>query len=287
MIASAYLAAEGLENTLAEELGAARRDDFGMAWPARAVAGTGDRRAPGHSMSRTDPREIEITSVKSRRCVAGHDNATGRPDAVLHHRRMALIADRLPPVKARPLQFPEPPPSGHLGAWTLLAPDRMLASPTKTSPFVNGERRSWRIISIRRAGPTSSCGRPGPASAPGRGRGISALDLGASPGVLDLGDRRTLGATVTAIDKADLHPRVAAMPGVALRRESAFALPPEKVDWLFSDIIAYPDRAARPGQGGAASPPRAGRIPVCTVKFQRRRRTMRRPMPSPPFRAGG
>src|SRR5207302_22823 len=52
-----------------------------------------------------------------------------------------LAADRLPPVKARKLHFPEPPPTAPLGAWTLLAPDRMLASATKTSPFVNGECR--------------------------------------------------------------------------------------------------------------------------------------------------
>ena len=102
--------------------------------------------------------------------------------AAAHHRRMALIQDRLPPVKARPLRFPEPAPTAHLGAWTLLAPDRLLASPTKTSPFPNGECR----FEEDRTGPPSRAylklwealtrlgAWPGP--------GDTCLDLGASPG---------------------------------------------------------------------------------------------------------
>ena len=80
--------------------------------------------------------------------------------AAAHHRRAALIEARLPPVKARPLVFPEPAPTAPLGAWTLLAPDRLLASPAKTSPFVNGEaalRRGPRRPAL--AAPTSSCGK--------------------------------------------------------------------------------------------------------------------------------
>ena len=128
--------------------------------------------------------------------------------------KSALITAALPPVKARPLVFPEPAPTAHLGAWTLLAPDLMLASPTKTSPFVNGECRFvedhigppsraylklWEaLVRLRRwQQPGERC-----------------LDLGASPGgwtwVL-----ANLGANVIAIDKAPLDPRIAAMPGVA------------------------------------------------------------------------
>jgi 23S rRNA (cytidine2498-2'-O)-methyltransferase len=51
-----------------------------------------------------------------------------------------------------------------------------------------------------------------------------------------------------------------------MRRESAFALEPEPVDWLFSDVIAYPDRLlallCRWIEAGAA------RRIACTVKFQ-------------------
>jgi 23S rRNA (cytidine2498-2'-O)-methyltransferase len=64
---------------------------------------------------------------------------------------MALITDRLPPVKACPLIFPQPAPTSHLGGWTLRSPAWLLASPTKTSPFVNGE---W-LFAEDRTGPPS------------------------------------------------------------------------------------------------------------------------------------
>jgi 23S rRNA (cytidine2498-2'-O)-methyltransferase len=51
---------------------------------------------------------------------------------------------------------------------------------------------------------------------------------------------------VVAVDKAPLDPKVAAMPGVSWRGESAFALERHQasapVDWLFSDIVCYPTR---------------------------------------------
>jgi len=56
------------------------------------------------------------------------------------------------------------------------------------------------------------------------------------------------------------------MPGVTERQDSAFGLAPEPVDWLFSDVIAYPDRllglVQRWVDAGAA------RHIVCTIKFQ-------------------
>ena len=76
----------------------------------------------------------------------------------------------------------------------------------------------------------------------------------------------SLGAEVTAVDKAPLAASVAAMPGVSVRLESAFAVPAEPVDWLFSDVIAYPDRllalVRRWIDAGAA------RHMICTIKFQ-------------------
>ena len=56
------------------------------------------------------------------------------------------------------------------------------------------------------------------------------------------------------------------MPGVTERLDSAFGMTPEPVDWLFSDVIAYPDRllalVRRWIDAGAA------RHIVCTIKFQ-------------------
>ena len=264
MIASAYLAPEGLEDTLAEEL--ARRGVRVSAWHGRLALSPQPPVASAWALDVwTAPREIEIASVKSAADALRALQRNWSAYPVLHHRRMALIAERLPPVKGRPLQFPQAAPASHLGAWTLLAPDRMLASPTKSSPFVNGEclflEDHFNPPSRAYLKLWEACTRLGAWPQPGD----ECLDLGASPGgwTWAIAD---LGATVTAIDKADLHPRVAAMPGVTLRRESAFALPPERVDWLFSDILAYPDRllALVKAWIAAAAP---GRI-VCTVKFQ-------------------
>jgi 23S rRNA (cytidine2498-2'-O)-methyltransferase len=213
----------------------------------------------------TDPREIGIASVKSAADALRAMQRNWANYAADHHRRSALIAARLPPVKARALVFPEMPPTAHLGGWTLLAPDRLLASPTKTSPFVNGEC----LFEEDRFNPPSraylklweACTRIGAWPVPGE----RCLDLGASPGGWTWAVAN-LGATVEAIDKASLDPRVAAMDGVVWREGSAFALEPEPVDWLFSDIVAYPDRLLALVQRWIAAG--AARRIVCTIKFQ-------------------
>jgi 23S rRNA (cytidine2498-2'-O)-methyltransferase len=267
VIRSAYLAAEGFEADLAEEL---RRAGASIAaWHGRLALSPEPPVPAAWSLDTwTDPREIAVPSVK-----AGADalRAIQRNWAhypLLHHRRSALLAERLPPVKARALAFPEPAPSAHLGAWTLLAPDRMLASPTKTSPFVNGE-----VAFVEdRAGPPSraylklweALTRMGRHPMPGE----TCLDLGAAPGGWTWAIAR-LGAGVTAVDKAPIDPAIAAMPGVSCRQESAFGLDPRQempVDWLFSDIICYPARLLGLVQRWMEAS--AARNIVCTLKFQ-------------------
>ncbi|WP_270933749.1 SAM-dependent methyltransferase [Falsiroseomonas oryzae] len=267
MIASAYLAAAGFEAELAEEL---RRSGRAVsAWHGRlALSPDGPGPAAWALDVWSDPRELPAPSVKASADALRAMQRNWAGYTVAHHRRSALIAERLPPVRARPLAFPEAPPASHLGAWTLLAADRLLASPTKTSPFVNGE-----VAFIEdREGPPSRAylklwealtrlGRhPGP--------GERCLDLGASPGGWTWALAR-LGALVEAVDKAPLDPRVAAMPGVSVRAESAFALDPTKeaaVDWLFSDVICYPARLLALVRRWIAAG--AARNLVCTVKFQ-------------------
>ena len=109
---------------------------------------------------------------------------------------------------------------------------------------------------------TRPCGRPGP--------GDRCIDLGSSPGgwtwVL-----ASLGAEVVSVDKADLDPRVLAMPGVSFLRSSAFGLEPSELgrfDWWFSDVICYPRRLLRLVERWIASGAVAPRNLVCTIKFQ-------------------
>ena len=213
----------------------------------------------------TAPQEHAIASVKDAAGMLRAQQRNWSAYAALHHRRMALIEGHLPPVRARPLRFPEPAPVSHLGAWTLLDRDRLLASPTKSSPFPLGECR----FEEDHIGPPSRAylklwealtrfgARPGAAD--------RCIDLGASPGgwtwVL-----ASLGASVRAVDKAPLEPRVAAMPGVEQVIESAFAMTPEPVDWLVCDVIAYPARLLSLVERWTAAG--AARHVVCTIKFQ-------------------
>jgi 23S rRNA (cytidine2498-2'-O)-methyltransferase len=264
MIGAAYLAAEGFEAVLGEEL--ARRGVTVDGWHGRlALSPDPPMQAAWALDTWTDPREIEVASVRAAADALRAMQRNWGAYAAGQHRRMALIEDRLPPVRARPLVFPALAPGSHLGAWTLLAPDRLLASPVKSSPFVNGE---CHFVEDHTGPPSRAYLKLWEALVrfgqwPGAGE--SCLDLGASPGGWTWVLAR-LRAAVTAVDKAPLDPGVAAMPGVAERLDSAFGMVPEKVDWLFSDVIAYPDRLLALVHRWIAAG--AARYVVCTIKFQ-------------------
>ena len=262
VIRSAYLAPEGLEATLAESL--SRAGAGALHWHGRlALSAEPPVACPWAQDIWTDPALHPAPSVKAASDVLRGMQRNWSAYAAGHHRRMALIEARLPPVKAAPLVFPARSPAAHLGAWTLLEPGVLLASPTKSSPVPNGE---WRFVEDH-IGPPSraylklweALTRLGTLPGPGN----QCLDLGASPGgwtwVL-----AQLGATVTAVDKAPLDPRVAALPGVTQAIDSAFALEPRAVDWLVCDVIAYPARTLALLERWLP----LARGVVCTVKFQ-------------------
>lgn len=266
-MSTAYLAAEGFDGQLLEEL---RRCAVvpvvthgrllicdGSAVPAAWAANIWH-----------DCIELPVASIGTAAKALRDIQRNWAMYAPLHHRRAALVQEKLPHVSAKPIVFPAAAPNAPLGAWTLLAPDRMLAAARCNSPFPNGEvvliedklgppsrayLKLWEaLVRLRRW--------PQP--------GERCLDLGASPGgwtwVL-----AKLGATVVAVDKAPLDPKVSAMPGVEWRGESAFALDPVSVgpvDWLFSDIVCYPARLLRLVERWRE----AGLVRnfVCTLKFQ-------------------
>ncbi|MCI0752253.1 SAM-dependent methyltransferase [Teichococcus vastitatis] len=266
-IRSAFRAHEGFERELEEEL---RRAGVAVAsWHGPLALSEAPPVPAAWALDVwTDVREAEVPSIKGAANALRAIQRNWALEPVLHHRRAALIEAALPPVKARPLRFPEPAPSGHLGAWSLLAPDRMLFSPTKTSPFVQGQVR----FAEDREGPPSRAYLklwealtrinrwPGP--------GEVSLDLGAAPGGWSWALAQ-LGGAVVAVDKAAMDPALAALPNLSIRTESAFGLEPEReapVDWLFSDIICYPARLLGLVRRWMA----AGRARnfVCTIKFQ-------------------
>jgi len=258
-----YLAPEGFLAELEQELAGAAVESHGRlvlaAGPARPVAWVAN---VWHEL-----RDIPIESITD---AARKLRAIQRNWALYscaHHRRAALIADKLPKVSAKPLVFGASAPAAALGSWTLVAPDRMLASAHCSSPFPNGEARFvedrtapsraylklWELFTLLAERPQ---------------RSERCIDLGASPGGWSFVLQR-FGAQVISVDKAPLDPSLSRLAGIEYRRESAFALDPRAigpVDWLFSDVVCYPKRLLTLVQKWLA----AGTVRhfVCTVKFQ-------------------
>lgn len=259
-----YLAPEDRLEDLLEELGADVREVHG-----RLVLASPRDRVPAFAANAwLEPSFFQVASIGEAARQLRSIQRNWALYSCRHHRRATLIAEKLPKVSAKPLVFGQPAPAAPLGSWTLLAPDLMLASARCSSPFANGEvsfvedkdsppsrayLKLWEVF-------TRIGVRPGP--------GETCLDLGASPGgwtwVL-----ASLGARVVSVDKAPLEPGIAAMPGVSVRRESAFGLDPSRepaVDWLLSDVICYPERLYRLVERWMQAG-RARRF-VCTIKFQ-------------------
>lgn len=186
--------------------------------------------------------------------------------SIENHRRAKLIQEQLPPIKQKPIDFLSPLPTSPLGSWTLLDDKTLLYSAECTSPFPDGEV----IFNENKTGPPSRAylklwefftlsGRYPKA-------GEKVLDLGSSPGgwtwVLD-----QLGCEVVSVDKAPLSAATKFSPKVHYKNESAFGLDPSaigKVDWLFSDVICYPERLLELVKKWQ---PYASNM-VCSIKFQ-------------------
>ncbi|MCP1229656.1 SAM-dependent methyltransferase [Acetobacter indonesiensis] len=266
-IKGAWLAATGLESVLAQDL--ARRGVTIDRWHGQlALSSHPAVFSPWALDIWLEPEVVTIASIRDAAETLRSRQRNWSLYAADCFRRTALIEDRLPPVKAAPLTFPTAPPTSPLGAWTLLDATTLLFSARKSSPFVNG---TPQFIEDR-IGPPSraylklweACTRLGHWPQPGE----TCLDLGATPGGWTWAIAK-LGADVTAVDRAPLDPKVAAMPTVSFHQGSAFGLDPKELpeaDWVFSDIIAYPKRllalATRWIESG-----RTKQL-VLTVKFQ-------------------
>jgi 23S rRNA (cytidine2498-2'-O)-methyltransferase len=260
---TAYLAAAGFVGELAAELG-----DAEVVCDRLLIAPGPSRPAAWAQNIWLDPQEIAIASIADAARKLRAIQRNWAPYAPQFHRRAMLIQAQLPKVSAKPLIFGEPAPAAPLGSWTLLAPDRALAAPHCTSPFPNGE---VRFVEDRLGPPSRAYLKLWEAlTVIGRHPlpGDICVDLGSSPGGWSWALAR-LGARVISVDKAPLAPAIAALPGIEVREESAFALDPRAVgpvDWLFSDIVCYPTRLFGLIERWLA----AGtcRNFVCTVKFQ-------------------
>jgi 23S rRNA (cytidine2498-2'-O)-methyltransferase len=264
---TAYLAAEGFERQLDDELtraGVAVHRHHGRL----RISESRPVHAAWAANTWWDAERLTVTSIghAARELRRRQRNwAAYTPE---HRGRARLIADKLPYVAARPLELGEVAPDAPLGSWTLLERQVVLAAAACSSPFPNGVPRFVED----RDGPPSRAylklwetfarlrRQPGP--------GERCLDLGAAPGGWTWLLART-GAEVIAVDRAPLAADVERLGNVTWRRGSAFGLDPSElgaVDWWCSDVIAYPDRLLDLVTRWLD----AGRVRnlVCTVKFQ-------------------
>ena len=219
------------------------------------------------------PLLIRFDSVKDAADALRSLQRSWAPYSYTHFRRAALIQDRLPRVNLKEKDFPFSIPSSPIGLYVLTGENSMLASARTSSPLPAGELQfkedhenppSRAYLKLQEA--LSEAVHSFGASLPQAGS--RCFDAGACPGgwtwVLT-----QLGADVLAVDRAPLDDRLMAHPQVEFMRHDAFTLSPQdlgKFDWVFSDVICYPDRLLTWIEKWLASGLTNNMI--CTIKMQ-------------------
>lgn len=164
-------------------------------------------------------------------------------------RRAQLIQEKLPYINLKDRKFPVKIPQSPIGLYTLIDENNLIASAKTTSflpagslPFIedheNPPSRAYLKIQESLTMANLLNGTPLPDS------NSRCFEAGACPGgwtwVLI-----NLGAQIYAVDRAELAPELMSNPLVKFQAHDAFTLKPEEIgpiDWLFSDVICYPER---------------------------------------------
>ena len=160
------------------------------------------------------------------------------------HRRAKLIQEKLPYLSAKPLRFPCALPTSPIGSWALLTENQILASSKCSSFFKNGEI----LFEENKEAPPSRAYlklyesltriEKFPQS------GDFCIDAGGSPGGWTWVIQK-LGARVLSIDRSPLDAKIASLPNVEYHKGDVFSIKPsdyDKVDWLFSDVVCFPEK---------------------------------------------
>lgn len=208
-------------------------------------------------------------------------------------RRASLIQEKLPYINLKVRKFPANVPNSPMGLYTLIDDRTMLASSLTTSPLPAGAiqfeedhenppSRAYLKIqeSLTLFHTFFGIDLPHGAGAAQEGEATketeasTCFEAGACPGgwtwVL-----RQLGSEVFAVDRAELAPSLMKDPHVKFLAHDAFTLKPEevcakfnsdKIDWLLSDVICYPERLLEWINMWRDS----GRVKniICTIKMQ-------------------
>jgi len=196
-----------------------------------------------------DPFVLQFDSIGEAAAALKSIQRSWAPYQYQLFRRSALIQEKLPYINLKPRAFPLVIPGKPVGLYTLTGEHTLLASASTTSCIPAGTIRfeedhenppSRAYLKLQEALTMAVhlFGVDLPAA------GQRCFDAGACPGgwtwVL-----AGLGCTVFAVDRAELVPGLMKNPLVTFQVHDAFTLRPQdlgRFDWVFSDVICYPER---------------------------------------------
>ena len=219
-----------------------------------------------------EPFTLEFQSVSEAAAALKQIQRNWAPYQFTLFRRASLIQDKLPYINLKPRNFPYSVPQTQIGAWTLIDEHTLFAS-RRTSSFLpcgriefvedheNPPSRAYLKIQEALVHFQAFFG-----DFPREGQ--HCFEAGACPGgwtyVLV-----QLGCSVFAVDRSPLADSLMQNPKVKFLAHDAFTLKCEDiepVDWVFSDVICYPERLLEWVKMWLARP----KVPnmICTIKMQ-------------------
>jgi len=211
-----------------------------------------------------DVQALEITSITDAQTKLKAISPTWRYYGDLFHRRGELIAEKINTIlETEQYHFTAGVVKKMPPAFTLVEPNLILYSHHVSRPSLNGamnfkENKSppsraylklWEALTQLGDWPNKTS---------------QVVDLGSSPGSWTWALAK-LGASVLSIDRSKLDPMLDAFSNVHFQTGDAFSLVPEKKDWVFSDVICYPDKLLEYMKGWIDSG-HCNKF-VCSIKF--------------------
>ena len=188
-----------------------------------------------------DVQAIEFTSITDAQAKLKAIAPTWRYHGELFHRRGELIAEKLNVIlETEQYHFTagvvkKMPPVFTLADSGLILFSRQVSRPSLTGAMLFKEDKRppsraylklWEALTLLGDWPNKTS---------------QVVDLGSSPGSWTWALAK-LGASVVSIDRSKLDPLLDTFKNVDFQTGDAFSLVPEKKDWVFSDVICYPDK---------------------------------------------
>ncbi len=211
-----------------------------------------------------DVQALEISSITDAQAKLQAISPTWRYYGDQFHRRGELIAEKVNVVlETEEYLFTRGVVKKMPPAFTLVEPNLILYSHRVSRPSLNGamgfkENKSppsraylklWEALTLLGDWPNKTS---------------QVIDLGSSPGSWTWALAK-LGASVLSIDRSKLDPLLSTFSNVHFQTGDAFSLAPEKKDWVFSDVICYPDKLFQYMKGWLESG-HCNKF-VCSIKF--------------------